>query len=369
MLSTESTHAQGRPRAFTLMELMIVIIIIAVVISILIPAVAGARNAARRASTARLMKDVADASGQFYTDQGRLPGHFSAREMAHADNMDQGFMEMHNIVADLAGGITGAGNLPAPTPNSVLVGPMSSTAGQVWFDHDRVGLPSGGKAYLTPDAKHFIAQTDTGQQAAANLENARLKSLVDEWGNPILAWRQDERAIQPVAVLADFAAETVGAGAPARFYWATNAGFLKATSLGKRGYNQTDPQRGSILSDAFNPAPMRIQSMAGILGSPSAGTDPTGSGGTPTLPAAGRAKLIIHSAGTDGVFVGVRDPGMKQFAATRPSGSPFYPDFIDYAVNFVTKPSGGERWTDNDGKPTSRDVMSRFDDQLLGAGN
>src|SRR5579862_1553532 len=74
-----ATKAAG----FTLIELLVVLIIIAVIIAIVLPALAGARRAARTAATRGMATQIANAAAKFGNDnQGRMPGYFTARDMA-----------------------------------------------------------------------------------------------------------------------------------------------------------------------------------------------------------------------------------------------------------------------------------------------
>src|SRR5581483_7055244 len=111
----------------------------------------------------------------------------------------------------------------------------------------------------------------------------------------------------------------------ARFYWNSNAAFLKSTNLGRTGKSQTDPNSGSMLSTS-NQAE-NVQSMVGALGSPSYPyRDPSNPNTPPVVASSPRAPFMIQSAGADGVFFGLKDRGARQFMNET---------FIDYKYNFV----------------------------------
>ncbi len=364
-------HATNR-RAFTLIELMVVMIIIAIIIAIVLPAVGGVRNTARKQGTAALLNNVSQASQQFYNDERRLPGVFSAKSMGGTQNNQAGMSEMENILLDLMGADIVAANQPDPSGGAtwLAVGPHSSPSDpqNVKVNYDLLGSEAAGKkSYFLPDPKLFIAQTSPLQQSSSvnTLFNAQasdtanqLKDLVDYWGQPILAWRQDETAIGPVTNINQFAAET--SAQPARFYWNSNAAFLKSTALGRRARNQTDANDGSLLNQAN--AADKARSLAALLGHPSFPAWPSGPTGAP-IPASARGKLVLHSAGADAVYLGRKDAGAKQFTG----------GVMNYALNHMPDPSqpmgASNQYTTDDGRKDTIDLLARFDDITEATGN
>src|SRR5215831_8674817 len=171
---------------FTLIELMVVLIIIAVIISIVLPALGAARRRARTATTHMMMENICSATGSYMNDNHRTPGYFSAREMAATSNQTEGFSAMQNVMLELGGGVVAAGTQPQPQPGDVLVGPGSVPAGQVWVRPDLMGSASNGsKVYFAPDAKHWAAQ-NSGSQQVGTTNNVNLRSVLDDFGNPLL---------------------------------------------------------------------------------------------------------------------------------------------------------------------------------------
>lgn len=369
MLRPQCARPTPGHRAFTLIELMVVLLIIAVIIAIVLPALGGVRTAARRTATQNQLVEISTAAGVFFNDERRQPGYFTARDMGSRSNESRGISGMQNVMLDLAGGVVADGSVTsAPQTGDIEVGPGTTATTKAWVRLDLLGTASAGsKSYYTPDAKHWVAQSSAGQMAAPWTDHTRLPSVVDDFRNPILAWVQDETATGQVTQPTDFAkGQLANASDPsARFYWQSNAAFLGATATGASGYNQTGPDGSLIgLDGSSSRVPQNIaESLCGVLGSP-AFPNRIGNVSPPTVPLAARGAFIVHSAGPDGVFLGRKDKGAKQFnLSTVP--------YIDYSINFVNKAGGRENtpadiYTDKNGKREIIDIVKRFDDIIEG---
>src|SRR6185436_3496224 len=238
-------------RGFTLIELLVVLIIIAVIISIVLPALGHVRKFARAGATKAEITKINNATMVFNNDNKRMPGYFTAREMAStANETAQGLSAMQNVILDLAG--FGAGTLQ--------IGPV--TGQELSIDPALIGAQQGAnnKLYYAPEGKNFVAQTDTGQQVSGNPNHMTMPSLVDAFGNPYLAWVADDTAVGTIDTIDKFAKQRINSqnDKSAKFYWAPNACFLKATALGRRAYDQTSATEGSLIGGAPTTSPTDV---------------------------------------------------------------------------------------------------------------
>ena len=354
-------HNRVVRRAFTLVELIIVVLIIAVVIAISLPALGSAKTAAKKAKSQMLATNLVGAISAFQNDNNRLPGYFSAAEMGASANKDRGFTSLENAMLELMGGMVDS----SATGTSVIeVGPDSS--GAVKVDLDLIGTNfSGREAYFTPEKKAYIAQDGTNGGFQAGTDNhQKLPDLVDAFGTPILLWIENPATRGSIVKSTNntngipFALVDSGSNMdkPARFYWASNAGFLNSEQLGEMGRSQkkgSDP-RFSLIGSGL-PANGIEESLMGLLGSPSnASVDRKNVQPEDTVPNAARGGFIIQLAGPDGMYVSSTDKGASRFAGAE----------IEYWKTwFVTTST---RVTNDDGKPSSKDVIiDAFDDFLL----
>lgn len=307
-------------RGFSLIEMLTVLLILSIVLAIIVPAIGKSRTAARRADTVALLNQVGNACLAFAVDEKRPPGYFSALEMGSNVNGAQvGFDNMSNIMLDLVGGI-----VPSDTPlnGTVLeVGPFTNgDAKNIRIDTTLMGASRQNtkgaiaKGYFQFDAKRFVVQNNQTPSGGDRMPGSpssnntifQLPVLVDTFGSPVLAWSQDDSP----AAAATFGAVNGTAAARARFYSASNAGFLNSQRLGKLGEDQrftggTNPS-GSLLNDAVTAAKIAL-SLEGFLGNPASPIIPTPATGA--APASARAPVVIHSAGEDGIYLGSRERG------------------------------------------------------------
>lgn len=390
--SLESTAPTvARRGAFSLVELLVVLVIIVMIIAIVVPSLSGARDLSKRSATEQTAARLSQAMTQFQTDKRRLPGYFSPREMGAAQNMDvRGMSAMENVMLELTGVQfwTNAADVPGGVV-AVQAGPTTNKI--VHVNLASLGLGSTGeKAYFTPERKFYTPQLRPGgalyaqfgvlghtgpdeTDAAGN--QIQLPDLLDAFGNPFLLWMEDETAtgrIDPTATATSgtcrFVTDNTGT-APAKYYWGSNAAFLKATAVGQKQINYAPDGTGalrSMIGINTSPTDDQLNSLAAMLGNPSfPSTNPSAVPSTRNiLPSAGRGKYIIHSAGINRIYAGSKEKIASQGEVAGGTRRIFY------GMNFRPLAAGpATTHLDSTGKPTTDDILKYMDDILIGGGN
>ncbi len=349
-VATQSVMSRSAKRAFSLIELLVVITIIAVVIAITVPALSGARDLARKAATEATVNSLVQAISGFQADNQRAPGYFSAEEMGNGGNIDRGFSQMQNIMLDLVGGPIESG---ASNPNALKVGPTRAL--EIDVDPSLINIGSNSKGYYTPDASDY--KPVEGIEAIP--DHMKLPDVIDAWGMPILAWAESDTGSimndqSDINSFAQISALQTSSLPPARFYWAQNSGALSATVLGKRQVDQaTDSLLGLNVPDTE-----RVEHMTALLGSPNSSVK-SDANYRSILPRVGRGEVVFQSAGSDRVFLAKKDSGYGRLAGQFVFGRNLTPNANINAGQYDRK----------DGTKGSIDIVEGFDDIVTSAGN
>lgn len=376
---------RGRRAGFTLVELLTVILIIAIIVAIVVPALGSVRRAARKTETSAQITGLTQAIAQFTIDQRRAPGYFSAQQMGSQANETRGFSGMQNIMLDLAGGVvsgTPTGSPSDPPTDPLEVGPNANPADNVLVIRGNIGLEiAGNKLYYRPTTKAWrVIERDTAAPSefgyrVSEAHNAAMPELIDAFGNPLLAWVEDEGAraiIEPnsdVRLFASRNTNVAGANVRSKFYWAQNAAFLQqfgagaSLGVGRTRVDQTrDPERFSLIAPSANVTDdFLAQTMAGVFGNPNSPTPLDGTGGRDGVrPTSSRGKVIIHSAGQDNVYFGIDNQIGRTARLNLGNRIPYWLTFFEPVTTSV-------RRLDANGQPTSVDILDGFDDVVQAA--
>jgi len=376
----QSIPAPSRPkRAFTLVELLVVIAIIAVLMALLLPALAGARRAGKKSATQNMMNAFTNAVSSFSNDNGsRMPGYYAAAEMGSISNVNQGMSAMENTMLELGGtdvilGRQGDSGVASVNEDAgiIAIAPFDNNDDRALIVNTKL-LGSDG-AYFSPDAQFLKVMDPDQNQQVVTTENGQhlMPDVVDSFGNPLLVWTKDENARgtidpdsnNPADPFFQFAQMTSEDG-PAWFYMASNECFFGdgATSIGEGGNNQ---QGISALGPDFpDDDADRIHTLATLLASPSyfalkqgetldSITDPED-----IFPSRPRGNLLVQSAGPDGYFLGTSDKGW----AANAHGSEKH---LDFGFSYRNE---NARHQDDDGKFITYDIIEEFDD-IIGSVN
>lgn len=314
MLNTTSPTRRS-PSAFTIVELLVVVVIIGILVTILIPVIGTARDQARLAATRSLMTNVGTAAVSFENDERRRPGYFPIAELANAGNdpgnggnAGLGLTAMDNALFDLSGGL-----FTATTPGAFQLRETFLDNNTTYYvDPDVIGAPTrtGSAAarrggYFQPPPEFFL--TNVGRVSNNNNLRTRMPALVDAFGQPIIAWVADDQPspsnTDNLWFAANSSADTPNDGRPF-FYWATNAGFLQSQAVGREVANA---QSVSMIGGARDPAARR-RTLAALLGNPAF---PDVSFTTFARPIAARGTFVLHSAGRNGQWLGEEENATK----------------------------------------------------------
>jgi hypothetical protein len=235
----------------------------------------------------------------------------------------------------------------------------------VWVNPDLIGAANAtGKQYFTPGAKNWrvINVPENGERWGTVAENKLMPELIDAFGTPILAWNEDTTASKKISSVEKFARANVGLQPTdvARFYRANNFTFLRENvRVGLKAPNQNKSLIGNFLVPSSNSAGIAAN-LTALLGNPASPVNANDAtiALADILPSASRGGVVLHSAGKDGIYLSEDDKG----AAVRGGAQELY-----YGLNFRTNANG--QLTDPQGRPTSTDIISGFDDLVQAAGN
>lgn len=189
---SKQTASSGQSRrAFTLVELLVVVTIIVILMAALLPALAAVRMRATSLASKAQLQAISGACEGYFLDHFAYPG-FAPESYFSSTATANEWTSAENLVVSLLGrvsstSVSGGFQIPSLSPtaivdvNNIGAGPKTSVR---TFD-----------AYYAPKAKEL--QTITGD---VGNDNNKVPEFIDPAGGmPILYWRSTKQGDKPVA--------------------------------------------------------------------------------------------------------------------------------------------------------------------------
>jgi prepilin-type N-terminal cleavage/methylation domain-containing protein len=349
---------RARRRAFTLVELLVVIGIIGLLIGLLLPALGSVINRAKAIQTRGTMQAFAKACDAYFIEFGEYPAAIpnAALYLGVTDNPSDPVVvanipkitQMENALLALMGGyrIESDPDYASYTGTELVFN--TSPPFRIKIDAARMGegpFKNGRKydAFFAPKGREFGKAAGQMSPTTALPETAGeglVPDLVDAWGAPI-AYVAQMRSIGPL-VRKD--------SVPGQFERKQMIAYTGSTALGDAGVDQTDAAKGSVLSTTgaagLPSTAARRVTLAQLLRH--AGLGQATSSGTSDADrvwsGVARGKYFLFSAGADGIF-------FSRSQVRTPDGQP-----MTDIISRVTNPDGPR-------------VIEKYDDIVVSGGS
>jgi prepilin-type N-terminal cleavage/methylation domain-containing protein len=286
-------------RAFTLVELLVVIAIVALLIAILVPTLSSARVAAKRSATQSLLTDVSRASESFALDNRRVPGMIPDSVLyAQNSSAPREFTAMDNAMLELAGGgiraIDGDNPLLDTVDDDFPIHVDSTTGTEYHASPTLVG--EGDYLQIEGGNLQVMNNDDERRRLVPDPYQSRnMPTFVDNFGTPILYFRRSgARFSPPTEGNFELVGNLIGGGYDgSTWYWwdAAHAyGFTGAPLQDPGEYS--DPNQGGswLFYDGDSLSESESSAYKAVLEHPSMYED------------APRGDFVVISAGPDGVY-------------------------------------------------------------------
>lgn len=340
-------------RAFTLVELLVVIGIIALLIGLLLPALGKVMERARITTSQGTMQEFAKACDAYFQEFSEYPGIIPEdaleADMSGSDSTAPRISGTENAVLALMGGYRLPNDPDYASYGGTIYTFASNPPFTIKIDPSKIGegpVRHGKKydSFFSPKGREFGLAN--GQYSGSGIETSPLlPDVLDAWSTPILYVRQ-ARGLGPIVYT------RLSGAANGQFSRAGLLPYTLSTGLGELGTDQTigsNPASYSVLNTnsagGQSSSRARDLTLGQLVRHPAHTTNMSGANDAAKVDAGTpRGKYVLISAGPDGIY----------FSASQGYGTVASPkgDIVSASQN-----ADGPR------------VIERFDDLVIAGGS
>jgi prepilin-type N-terminal cleavage/methylation domain-containing protein len=257
LISLPFPRKAGSARAFSLVELLVVIAIIALLIAILVPTLGLVRKAAKKAATQAMLADISRASDSFTVDNRRAPGMIPDSVLYDSSGSGvRALTAMDNAMMELLGGgirvVRGNTSVLDTVDDAVEIMTDVDTGTQYHASPTLVGEGN----YLEVDGSN-LARLGADSRLVPEVQGPwDMPTLVDNFGAPILYFRRSGARFSSNASQFDLVGDLIGEGYTDKWYWWDTAhawGSVGTEAQNPSNFDNSDTGGSWLHYDGSNP--------------------------------------------------------------------------------------------------------------------